>query len=105
MVYTHPQVFFDITIGGRDPGRIVFQLFADTTPKVNMTFSLKFPLFSSPHPYRRFHPFIILQINRHVRTFVLCALVKWAWDLLANHSTTVVAISTELYLMYVYQSV
>ena len=36
MVYTHPQVFFDITIGGRESGRIVFQLFADTTPKVSL---------------------------------------------------------------------
>jgi len=32
-VYAHPKVFFDITIGGREGGRIVFQLFADTTPK------------------------------------------------------------------------
>merc|ERR1719297_697017 len=29
----NPTVFFDIDIGGRDVGRIEFELFADTTPK------------------------------------------------------------------------
>lgn len=31
--YRHPNVFFDIEIGGREAGRIVFALYADTTPK------------------------------------------------------------------------
>jgi peptidylprolyl isomerase len=34
----NPQVFFDINIGGRAAGRIVFELFADTTPKTAENF-------------------------------------------------------------------
>ncbi len=29
----NPRVYFDITIGGVDSGRIVMELYADTTPK------------------------------------------------------------------------
>ena len=34
----NPQVFFDITIGGQPAGRIVMELFADTTPKTAENF-------------------------------------------------------------------
>ena len=34
----NPRVFFDITIGGRPSGRIVFELFADATPKTAENF-------------------------------------------------------------------
>ncbi|CAI5512181.1 unnamed protein product [Closterium sp. Naga37s-1] len=34
----NPHVFFDITIGGRDAGRIEMELFADTTPKTAENF-------------------------------------------------------------------
>ncbi|CAI7859465.1 unnamed protein product [Closterium sp. NIES-53] len=34
----NPHVFFDITIGGRDVGRIEMELFADTTPKTAENF-------------------------------------------------------------------
>ena len=30
----NPVVFFDITIGGRDVGKIVFELYKDVVPKV-----------------------------------------------------------------------
>merc|ERR1719263_699577 len=33
-----PQVFFDITVGGEKAGRIVFELFTDTTPKTAENF-------------------------------------------------------------------
>ncbi|MEZ4451588.1 MAG: peptidylprolyl isomerase [Nannocystaceae bacterium] len=35
---TNPRVFFDITIGGQPAGRIVFELFADVTPKTAENF-------------------------------------------------------------------
>ena len=34
----NPQVFFDITIGGKLAGRITFELFADTVPKTAENF-------------------------------------------------------------------
>jgi peptidylprolyl isomerase len=34
----NPRVFFDITIGGAPKGRIVFELFADVTPKTAENF-------------------------------------------------------------------
>jgi len=34
----NPRVYFDITIGGKAAGRIVFELFADTTPKTAENF-------------------------------------------------------------------
>ena len=34
----NPRVFFDITIGGRPAGRIVFELFADTVPRTAENF-------------------------------------------------------------------
>jgi peptidylprolyl isomerase len=34
----NPRVFFDITIGGAPAGRIVFELFADVTPKTAENF-------------------------------------------------------------------
>jgi peptidylprolyl isomerase len=34
----NPRVFFDITIGGAPTGRIVFELFADVTPKTAENF-------------------------------------------------------------------
>lgn len=34
----NPQVYFDISIGGQPAGRIVFELFADTTPKTAENF-------------------------------------------------------------------
>ena len=34
----NPIVFFDVTIGGADAGRIKFELFADTTPKTAENF-------------------------------------------------------------------
>ncbi|QCD88780.1 peptidylprolyl isomerase [Vigna unguiculata] len=34
----NPRVFFDITIGGQPAGRIVFELFADTTPRTAENF-------------------------------------------------------------------
>jgi len=34
----NPKVFFDIAIGGAPAGRIVFELFADTTPKTAENF-------------------------------------------------------------------
>jgi len=35
---TNPQVFFDISIGGKDAGRITFELFADVVPKTAENF-------------------------------------------------------------------
>ena len=35
---TNPKVFFDIDIGGKDAGRITFELFADVTPKTAENF-------------------------------------------------------------------
>lgn len=35
---SNPQVFFDITIGGNPAGRIVIELFADTTPRTAENF-------------------------------------------------------------------
>ena len=35
---TNPRVFFDITIGAKPAGRIVFELFADTVPKTAENF-------------------------------------------------------------------
>ncbi len=35
---SNPRVFFDITIGGAPAGRIVFELFADTTPRTAENF-------------------------------------------------------------------
>lgn len=34
----NPRVFFDITIGGKPAGRIVFELYADTVPKTAENF-------------------------------------------------------------------
>lgn len=34
----HPQVFFDITIGGAPAGRVIFELFSDTVPKTAENF-------------------------------------------------------------------
>ena len=34
----NPKVFFDITIGSRAAGRIVFELFIDITPKTAENF-------------------------------------------------------------------
>ena len=34
----NPVVFFDISIGGQDIGRIQFELFADVTPKTAENF-------------------------------------------------------------------
>jgi cyclophilin family peptidyl-prolyl cis-trans isomerase len=34
----NPVVFFDVSIGGKAAGRIVFTLFADTTPKTAENF-------------------------------------------------------------------
>jgi hypothetical protein len=35
---TNPVVFFDLTIGGHNAGRIVMELFADVTPKTAENF-------------------------------------------------------------------
>ena len=35
---SNPRVYFDITIGGHSAGRIVFELFADTTPRTAENF-------------------------------------------------------------------
>jgi peptidylprolyl isomerase len=35
---SNPRVYFDITIGGRSAGRIVFELFADVVPKTAENF-------------------------------------------------------------------
>lgn len=35
---TNPRVFFDMTIGGQPAGRIVMELFADTTPRTAENF-------------------------------------------------------------------
>ena len=35
---TNPQVFFDVTIGGQNAGRITMELFADQTPKTAENF-------------------------------------------------------------------
>jgi len=35
---SNPQVFFDMTIGGQDAGRITFELYADTVPKTAENF-------------------------------------------------------------------
>lgn len=34
----NPQVFLDLTLGGRPVGRVVFELFADTVPKTAENF-------------------------------------------------------------------
>ncbi|MQL36421.1 peptidylprolyl isomerase, partial [Escherichia coli] len=34
----NPKVFFDMTIGGQPAGRIVFELYADTTPRTAENF-------------------------------------------------------------------
>ena len=34
----HPQVYFDIMIGSRPIGRVVFELFTDLTPKTSENF-------------------------------------------------------------------
>ncbi|MCP6484382.1 peptidylprolyl isomerase, partial [Klebsiella pneumoniae] len=34
----NPKVFFDMTVGGAPAGRIVMELFADTTPKTAENF-------------------------------------------------------------------
>jgi hypothetical protein len=31
----NPKVFFDVTIGGKSAGRIVFELFNDVVPRVS----------------------------------------------------------------------
>lgn len=38
MEVLNPRVFFDITIGGEEAGRIVMELYADTTPKTAENF-------------------------------------------------------------------
>lgn len=38
VIPTNPQVFFDISIGGRDAGRIVFELYSDVVPKTAENF-------------------------------------------------------------------
>ena len=35
---SNPEVFFDISIGGDDAGRVVFELFADKVPKTAENF-------------------------------------------------------------------
>ncbi len=35
---SNPQVFFDVTIGGQNAGRITMELFADQTPKTAENF-------------------------------------------------------------------
>ncbi len=35
---SNPRVYFDITIGDKAAGRLVFELFADTTPKTAENF-------------------------------------------------------------------
>ncbi len=34
----NPKVYFDVTIGGEDAGRVVFELFADVVPKTAENF-------------------------------------------------------------------
>ena len=34
----NPQVFFDITVGGQNAGRVVMELYADKTPKTAENF-------------------------------------------------------------------
>lgn len=34
----NPSVFFDVDIGGKDAGRIVFELYADVVPKTAENF-------------------------------------------------------------------
>jgi hypothetical protein len=38
LIMSNPKVFFDITIGKKKAGRIVFQLFKDKTPKTAENF-------------------------------------------------------------------
>ncbi len=38
MATANPRVFFDITIGGKAAGRLVFELYADTVPKTAENF-------------------------------------------------------------------
>jgi peptidylprolyl isomerase len=35
---SNPKVFFDVTIGGSEPGRITMELYADKTPKTAENF-------------------------------------------------------------------
>jgi peptidylprolyl isomerase len=35
---TNPKVFFDMTVGGKPAGRVVFELFADTVPRTAENF-------------------------------------------------------------------
>ncbi len=37
-VPVNPKVYFDVTIGGKDAGRVVFELFADVVPKTAENF-------------------------------------------------------------------
>ena len=36
-----PQVFFDVAIGGKPAGRIIFELFSDITPKTAENFRVR----------------------------------------------------------------
>lgn len=38
MSLANPRVFFDLDIAGRDSGRVVFELYADTVPKTSENF-------------------------------------------------------------------
>jgi len=38
----NPTVYFDLDVGGKDAGRVTFELFADVTPKVLNYYILTF---------------------------------------------------------------
>jgi hypothetical protein len=38
MASANPKVFFDVDIAGKDSGRVVFELYADTVPKTSENF-------------------------------------------------------------------
>lgn len=83
-----PRVFFDVSIGGKAAGRIIFQLYADVVPKTVRNSSRAFALpvdgavvRSARHVTHRLSSLLL----RRLRTFARCALARRALATQVRH--------------------